>query len=77
MKSTGIPVPCWLTAERLRTAVTCTSGGKAKLSLLLENGDYLRSYDLDYTGGERYPHLERDSAHPDRISDIFRPRTRK
>ena len=63
-----------LTADRLREAVAATAGGKAKLSLLVENGDYLKTHDLDYDGGERYPHLERDPAKPDLLGDILRPR---
>jgi predicted metalloprotease with PDZ domain len=63
-----------LSADRLREAVAATAGGKARLSLLVENGDYLRTVPLDYADGERYPHLERDAAKPDRIGDIFRPR---
>ena len=66
-----------LTAQRLREAVAATAGGKAKLSLLVENGDYLTTHDLDYAGGERYPHLERDPAKPDLLGDILRPRAEK
>jgi predicted metalloprotease with PDZ domain len=60
-----------LSPERLREAVTATAGGKGKLALLVENGDYMQTRDLDYNGGARYPHLERDPAKPDRIAEIF------
>jgi predicted metalloprotease with PDZ domain len=63
-----------LTADRLREAVAATAGGQAKLSLIVENGDYLRAHDLDYDGGERYPHLERDPAKPDLLGDVLRPK---
>lgn len=63
-------------AERLRQAVAATRQG-GKLGLLLENGDYFQTVALDYAGGERYPHLERVPATPDRLADIFRPRVSK
>ncbi len=63
-----------LTAERLKEAVAATKGGTGRLTLLLENGDYFQTAVLEYAGGARYPHLERQAATPDRLSDIFRPR---
>ncbi|HEY2787475.1 MAG TPA: hypothetical protein VGJ05_21140 [Fimbriiglobus sp.] len=64
-------------ADRLNDAVAATRGGKAKLDLLLENGDFFANYPLDYAGGAKHPHLQRDEAYPDRIGDIFKPRTGK
>jgi predicted metalloprotease with PDZ domain len=65
------------TADRLREAVAATRDGKARLRLLLENGDYFETFALGYSGGEKYPHLERDPKKPDLLADIFRPRTGK
>jgi len=42
------------------------------LQLLVENTDYFRTYSLDYHGGEKYPHLVRDEAKPDQLSEIIR-----
>jgi hypothetical protein len=28
---------------------------------------------IDYHGGEKYPHLERDSSAPDLLDDIVKP----
>jgi predicted metalloprotease with PDZ domain len=64
-----------LTADRLREALTATIGGKTKLRLLAENGDYIQTFTLDYKDGERYPKLERDTAKPDLIGDIFKAKT--
>jgi predicted metalloprotease with PDZ domain len=61
--------------ERLREAVAATRDGKGKLELLLENADYFRNFKLEYTGGEQYPHLERNKDKPDLLSDIFQPRS--
>jgi predicted metalloprotease with PDZ domain len=61
-----------LTPDRLREALAGTAGGKGKLMLLAENGDFIHAYTLDYAGGERYPKLERDRSVPDRLGDIFK-----
>jgi hypothetical protein len=42
------------------------------LQLLIENTDYFRTFNLDYHGGEKYPHLVRDETRPDMLSDIIR-----
>jgi predicted metalloprotease with PDZ domain len=65
-----------LSADRLREAAAATAGGKEKLELLAENGEFFRSFALEYAGGERYPHLERDATVPDRIGDIFKPKAK-
>jgi hypothetical protein len=49
----------------------------AKLELLVENGDYITLHPLDYGGGAKHPHLQRDEAKPDLIGAIFKPRTGK
>jgi predicted metalloprotease with PDZ domain len=46
------------------------------LSVLAENGDYFNTYQVNYHGGERYPHLVRVEGQPDRLSDIVRPMTK-
>lgn len=58
----------------LLDAVRATAQGEP-ITLLVENADYLRSYALDYDGGARYPVLERIAGTPDRLADIFAPRT--
>ncbi len=63
--------------ERLAEAITATEGGKAKLALLVENGDYFTTHALDYAGGAKHPHLQRDEAKPDLVGAIFTPRTGK
>jgi hypothetical protein len=41
---------------------------------LIENTDYFRTFNLDYHGGEKYPHLVRDESKPDRLSEIIKAR---
>jgi predicted metalloprotease with PDZ domain len=63
------------TREILRAAIKASGGGKSPVELLVENGDFYRTYRLDYSGGERYPRLERDSTKPDLLSAIARALT--
>ncbi|MBV9573616.1 MAG: M61 family metallopeptidase [Acidobacteriales bacterium] len=44
------------------------------LELLVENTDYYRTFKLDYHEGEKYPHLVRDEAKPDLLTNIINPR---
>jgi predicted metalloprotease with PDZ domain len=57
------------TPEILREAIRRAKGGSEPIELLMENEEYFRSYRIDYHGGERYPHLERNGK-PDLLSDI-------
>ena len=43
------------------------------LELLVRNGDYFRTFKVDYHEGNKYPHLERDPSKPDLLTDIIRP----
>jgi predicted metalloprotease with PDZ domain len=61
-------------SNQLRTALRAGKNGTEPLELLVENDDYFTTYRLDYHGGEKYPHLERDSSKPDLLSDILKPR---
>ncbi len=61
-------------SQVLRTALAGTKKGDGGVQLLVENGDYFQTYPLDYKGGEKYPHLERDeSVKADLIGDILKP----
>jgi hypothetical protein len=62
--------------ESLRRAVTAAKTGSNPLELLLRNGDRYRTVTIEYRGGLRFPHLERDTAAADRLSAILAPRSR-
>ncbi|MEX2316119.1 MAG: hypothetical protein WD669_03140, partial [Pirellulales bacterium] len=64
-------------AEVLRAAVKGSKGESGPPQLLAENGEFIKSYSLDYREGERYPHLERDASKPDVLSEIIKPRGAK
>jgi predicted metalloprotease with PDZ domain len=57
------------TPDILREAIGRAKGGKEPMELLVENEEYFHNYRIDYHGGERYPHLERNGK-PDLLSDI-------
>ena len=50
------------------------AAGSPALELLVVNDDYYQTYHLDYHGGERYPHLQRDETRPDLLEVILQPR---
>ena len=52
----------------LREAVAKTASDAKPLELLIKTGEYYEVHRVDYRGGERYPHLERDAAVPDPYS---------
>ncbi len=58
----------------LHDAVAATGTGASGFELLVENGEFFRPAKLLYKGGEKYPHLERESGKPDLLEEIFRPR---
>ena len=63
-------------ADRLRDAVTANKDGSAPIKLLLKRGDKFRTVQFDYTGGLRYPRLERIEGTRDRLTEILSPRRR-
>ena len=61
-------------ADVLRDALREGKNSSVPLELLIENTDYYKTYKIEYHGGEKYPHLERDESKPDVLSNIIRPR---
>jgi predicted metalloprotease with PDZ domain len=74
MKLVGVNGRKW-SAELLRTAIAGTKDGKGKLELLCENDDFFETFPLPYADGEKYATLERVSAKPDLLGEIFKPKT--
>jgi hypothetical protein len=62
--------------ESLRRAVTHAKSERTAIELLLRSGDQYRTIELDYRDGLRYPHLERDTAKTDHLTEILSPRAR-
>jgi predicted metalloprotease with PDZ domain len=60
-------------ADALRAAIRAAKGTSEPIELLIENGEFYKTYKVDYHEGLKYPHLERDASKPDLLSDILRP----
>ncbi len=61
--------------DRLRAAIKASRAATDPLELVIENGEYYKTVRIDYHDGERYPHLERDAAKPDVLSEVIKPLT--
>ena len=59
--------------EILLDAVKESPAQGSSLELLSVNGEFFKTYRIDYHGGPRYPYLERDGTKPDLLSGIIRP----
>jgi predicted metalloprotease with PDZ domain len=61
------------TGDRLKDAVRAAQSGKP-IELLVRTFDTFSTLSIHYTGGLRYPDLERIDGTPDGFADIFNPR---
>ena len=57
--------------EVLRDALSAAKTESEPLQLLIENGDFFKTYVVDYHGGNRYPHLVSGDG-PDVLSEIIK-----
>ena len=63
--------------DRLREAIKAAAEpGSDPIELIVTNSDYYQTVHLDYHGGLRYPHLERNEARPDLLGAIMAPHAR-
>jgi len=60
--------------ELIREAISAARQSGSPIELLVQTGDHYRTVGIDYHGGLRYPHLERDPSQPARLDDILSPR---
>jgi predicted metalloprotease with PDZ domain len=61
----------------LREAVQKTASSAEPIELLVKNGEYYSVRRVEYRGGDRYPHLERDESKPDVLTKIIEPLVKK
>jgi predicted metalloprotease with PDZ domain len=62
-------------AGALHEAIAEAKGTIRPINITADNGGFVLTYNLQYHGGERYPHLVRNNAQPDLLSDTLRPLT--
>jgi predicted metalloprotease with PDZ domain len=65
------------TTTILREAISKAVTDTKPLELLVKDGEYYKTYSVDYHGGEKYPHLVRIENTPDLLSDIIAPKKKK
>jgi predicted metalloprotease with PDZ domain len=61
-------------ADVLKDAIRSARTSTSPLELIVKSGDRFKVVHLDYHGGLRYPHLERDTSKPARLDAILAPR---
>ncbi len=60
-------------AERLKEAITAAKGGKEPITFIVKDGDHFKVQPVRYSGGLRYPRLERIEGKPDLLTKIYEP----
>lgn len=63
------------TPEVLHAAVKAAQGTNQPIELLVENGQFFKTYSVAYHKGEKNPHLERVSGQPDTLGEMLKPLT--
>jgi predicted metalloprotease with PDZ domain len=61
------------TSDLLHDALKAGKGNGPNLELLVMNGDYFKTFTINYHDGEKFAHLVRDESTPDILSDIIKP----
>ena len=59
------------TSAALRTAITDAEKSKAPIKLLMKRNDHFQTIEVDYSGGLRYPKLDRVDGTPARLDEIL------
>jgi predicted metalloprotease with PDZ domain len=73
MKILSINGRTWST-DVLHETVASSKTSTTPIELVVENGSFNETYKVNYHGGERYPHLERDNSKPDVLGEVIKPR---
>jgi predicted metalloprotease with PDZ domain len=63
------------TPGALHEAIAEAKGTNKLIVITADNGGFVLTYNVQYHGGERYPHLVRNTAQPDLLSDTLKPLT--
>jgi predicted metalloprotease with PDZ domain len=63
-------------ADVLRNAIKDSKGASGPLTVEFQNDDVVKTVSLDYHGGTREPHLERDMSKPDVLGQILAARAK-
>ena len=61
-------------AEALKEAILEAKDNRDPIQLIIKTGERFLVANVDYHGGPRYPHLERDESQPARLDEILAAR---
>jgi predicted metalloprotease with PDZ domain len=59
--------------DALKESIDAAKSTASPIQLIVANGPQVQTYSIDYHGGLRYPHIERNNGVPDFLSDIIQP----
>jgi predicted metalloprotease with PDZ domain len=62
------------THDLLEDAIKASKDNSQPISLLVVNDDYYLTCNIDYHGGDRYPHLVRNESKPDYLDELDKPK---
>ena len=57
--------------EEITNAVKSAESSSTPIQLLISNSSEYKTYSIDYHGGLRNPHIERDLGRPDYLNEIL------
>jgi predicted metalloprotease with PDZ domain len=60
------------THDVLEDAISEAKDSSAPIALMVVIDDYYQTFNVSYTGGDRYPHLVRDESKPDYLDDLIK-----
>lgn len=60
--------------ESLDDAIKGSNESTKPITLLAVDDEYIRTFTINYHGGERHPHLVRASGQPDYLDELIKPR---
>ncbi|MFL6429562.1 MAG: M61 family metallopeptidase [Acidobacteriaceae bacterium] len=59
--------------DDFKNALKTAKNTSEPIEFIVSNDNHFRTLKVDYHGGEKYPHLERDASKPDLLDDILKP----
>jgi len=71
MKIVSVNGRTW-SSDVLHEAIASAKTSSVPIELVVENGSFTETYRVNYHGGERYPHLERDNTKPDALDEVIK-----
>jgi hypothetical protein len=58
----------------MRGAIEAAKSATEPIQLIVANGAQFRTFSVDYHGGLRYPHIQREEGRPDYLGEITHAR---